>query len=106
MLTTYVTALIFESRLLLVLTKTQSTLIEVRNYEALQWDFRCFFSEIQPKPGSASRELHGSSFKQKQLWGLNQTQPSRPVDTHNKSELTAVFSRAKFVPRSLGNISN
>lgn len=30
----YVTALIFESRLLLVLTETQSTLIGVSNYES------------------------------------------------------------------------
>lgn len=36
-LTIHMTLLIFESRLLLVSTETQSTLV---NYEALQWDFR------------------------------------------------------------------
>lgn len=106
MLTRYVTALIFGSSLLLVLTKTQFTLIRVSNYEAFQWDFRSLFSETQPKPGSASRALHGSAFKHEQLWRLSNIQASRPVDTHNKSKLTAVFSRAKFVPKCLGNISN
>lgn len=106
MITRYVTALIFKNRLLLILTETQSTLIVVSNYEVLPWDFRSLFSETQPKPGSASRECHGSSFKQEQLWGPNKIQSSRPVDTQNKSKLTAVFSRAKFVPNSLGNISN
>lgn len=67
MLARYVTALTFESKLLLVLTETQSTLIGVSNCEALQQDFRSLFSETQPKPGSASRERRGSSFKQEQL---------------------------------------
>lgn len=43
-LTIHMMLLIFESRLLLVSTETQSTLV---NYEALQWDFRSWYSETQ-----------------------------------------------------------
>lgn len=94
------------TRLLLVLTKTQSCFIGISNYEALQRDFRSLFSETHPKPGSASRELHGSSFKQEHLCGLSKTQSWRLADTHSKSKHTVVLSRAKLLPKCLSNTSN